>query len=79
MMLYFLDDVFSFCVQSYGFSGRWFSNGYCLCRTVLSKKTIVEKPLLMMVYSQKMITFAPQYSDVWPTKVHLAVLNWECE
>jgi hypothetical protein len=34
---------------------------------------------LLMVYSQKIVTFAAQYSNVWPTKVHLAVLNWECE
>ena len=24
-------------------------------------------------------TFALQYRDVLPAKVHLAVLNWECE
>ena len=34
---------------------------------------------ILLVSNKKVYTFAPQYRDVLPAKVHLAVLNWERE
>ena len=34
---------------------------------------------IYLVGMKNVRTFALQYRDVLPAKVHLAVLNWECE